>query len=138
MRDAKATHKDIQPKTLGTLAESAPWNFVGLLFRAYSDLGLANALPPAVNLVFSNVPGPPVPVYCGGAQLVGLYPLGPIFDGAALNLTVATCNDDVDVGIVTCPDVAPPLGDLVDALPKALAELVALARAKGVPTQETA
>ena len=83
MRDAKATHADVQPQTLGALADAAPWNLVGLLFRVYSDLGLANRLPPAVNLVMSNVPGPPVPVYCGGARLVGLYPLGPIFDGAA-------------------------------------------------------
>jgi diacylglycerol O-acyltransferase len=136
MSDAKATHKDIKPKTLGALAEAAPWNLVGLLFRAYSDLGLANRLPPAVNLVFSNVPGPPVPVFCGGAQLVGLYPLGPIFDGAALNLTVATCNDDVDVGVVTCPDVAPPLDGLVDALRASLTALVALARLREKPGED--
>jgi WS/DGAT/MGAT family acyltransferase len=128
MRDAKATHADVQPQTLGALAEAAPWNLIGLLFRAYSDHGLANRLPPAVNLVMSNVPGPPVPVYCGGARLVGLYALGPIFDGAALNITFATCNDDVDVGVVTCPDVAPPLDGLVAALREELAELVALAR----------
>ena len=136
MQDAKATHRDVGPQTLGTLAEAAPWNLVGLLFRAYSDLGLATRLPPAVNLVMSNVPGPPVPVYCGGARLVGLYPLGPIFDGAALNITVVSCDDDVDIGIVTCPDVAPaPVDALATAFHDALAELVALAR---VPAREEA
>jgi len=131
MRNAKATHADVGPDTLGALAEALPWNVVGLLFRAYSDLGLANRLPPAVNLMISNVPGPPVPVYCGGARLQGLYALGPIFDGAALNITVATCGDDVDVGIVTCPDVAPPADALADAMHDSLAELVALARVPG-------
>jgi len=136
MRDAKATHRDVGPDTLGALAEAAPWNLVGLLFRGYSDLGLASRLPPAVNLVVSNVPGPPVPIYCGGAHLVGLYPLGPIFDGAALNVSVVTCDDDVDIGIVTCPDVAPaPVDALADAFHDALAELVALAR---VPAREEA
>ena len=128
MHDAKATHTDIGQHTLGRLADAAPWNVVGLLFRAYSDLGLASRLPPAVNLVISNVPGPPVDVYFGGARLVGLYPLGPIFDGAALNITVATCGPDVDIGIVTCPDVAPPVEDLATAMRDALAELVACAR----------
>jgi diacylglycerol O-acyltransferase len=128
MRDAKATQADVGPTTMSALAEAAPWNVVGLLFRAYSDLGLANRLPPAVNLVISNVPGPPVPVYCGGARLMGLYPLGPIFDGVALNITVATCGDDVDVGIVTCPDVAPSAPALANAIRRSLAELVALAR----------
>ena len=131
MRDAKATHRDVGPQTLGALAESAPWNVVGLLFRAYSDLGLASRLPTAVNLVVSNVPGPPVPVYCGGARLVGLYPLGPIMDGAALNITIVTCDDDVDIGIVTCPDVAPGSVDaLGHACHRALEELVALADAQ--------
>jgi len=128
MHDAKATHDDIGQNTLGRIADSAPWNLVGLLFRAYSDLGLASRLPPAVNLVISNVPGPPVDVYFGGARLVGLYPLGPIFDGAALNITVATCGPDVDIGIVTCPDVAPPVDGLAAAMRDALAELVAAAR----------
>ncbi|MCJ7438867.1 MAG: wax ester/triacylglycerol synthase family O-acyltransferase, partial [Acidimicrobiia bacterium] len=131
MRDAKATLADVGPHTLGAVAEALPWNVVGLLFRAYSDLGLANRLPPAVNLMISNVPGPPVPVYCGGARLKGLYALGPIFDGAALNITVATCGDDVDVGIVTCPDVAPPAEALTAAIHDSLAELVALARVPG-------
>ena len=133
MRDAKATHADVGHQTLGALAEAAPWNVVGLLFRAYSDLGLANRLPPAVNLMISNVPGPPVPVYCGGARLKGLYALGPIFDGAALNITVASCDDDVDVGIVTCPDLAPPADALADAMHDSLAELVALARVPSHP-----
>jgi diacylglycerol O-acyltransferase / wax synthase len=127
MRDAKATHADVSPRTLGALAEAMPWNLLGLLFRAYSDLGLASRLPPAVNLVVSNVPGPPVPVYCGGARLVGLYALGPIFDGTGLNITFTSCADDVDVGIVACPDVTPSLAGLVDAFGEALAELVALA-----------
>jgi len=136
MHDAKATHHDVGPSTLGALAEAAPWNVVGLLFRAYSDLGLASRLPPAVNLVISNVPGPPVPVYCGGAHLVGLYPLGPIFDGAALNITIVSCDDDVDIGIVTCPDVAPaPVDELAAACHESLSELVACAR---VPPREDA
>jgi hypothetical protein len=79
-------------------------------------------------MIVSNVPGPPVPVYIGGARLVGLYPLGPIFDGAALNVTVVTCDDDVDIGIITCPDVAPgSVDELGHACHDALAELVALA-----------
>jgi diacylglycerol O-acyltransferase / wax synthase len=128
MKDAKSTHRDVGQQTLGALAEAAPWNVVGLLFRAYSDLGLASRLPTAVNLIVSNVPGPPVAVYIGGARLVGLYPLGPIFDGAAMNVTIATCDEDVDIGIITCPDVAPgSVDELGHACHDALAELVALA-----------
>jgi WS/DGAT/MGAT family acyltransferase len=127
MRDAKATHAEVRPRTLAALAEAMPWNVLGLLFHVYSDLGLASRLPPAVNVVVSNVPGPPVPVYCGGAKLVSLYALGPIFDGAGLNITFTSCADEVDVGIVACPDVTSSLDGIVESLSEALAELVVLA-----------
>lgn len=129
MRDAKATHDDVGPHTVGALAEAAPWNVVALLFRVYSDLGLATRLPPPVNLILSNVRGPEIPVYCGGARLEALFPLGPIFDGAALNVTIISCGDDVDVGVVTCPDVAPaPVSALAARFRTALDELLDLAR----------
>ena len=98
------------------------------LFRAYSNLGLADRLPPAVNLVLTSVPGPAVPLYCAGAKLVDLFPLGPIFDGAALNVTAMSYTDHVCFGFLVCPDVVPPVQQLADAVPRVLAELVAAAR----------
>jgi WS/DGAT/MGAT family acyltransferase len=131
MSGAKSAHAALGPSTLGSLAEAAPWNLVGLLFRAYSDLGLADRLPPAVNLILSNVPGPPVPLYIGGAHLERLFPLGPIFDGAGLNVTVASCEGEVGFGFLGCPDVMPPLDDLAREVPRALQELTALVPATG-------
>lgn len=127
MPGAKAFHQELGPRTLGSMALVAPWNLASLLFRAYSDLGLADRLPPAVNLVLTSVPGPPVPLYCGGARMETLFPLGPIFDGAALNVTVVSYTDKVCVGFLTCPDVCPPVQHLADAVPAAVADLVAAA-----------
>jgi diacylglycerol O-acyltransferase len=129
MPEAKAFHEQLGPRTVGSLATVAPWNLASMLFRAYSNFGLANRLPPAVNLVLTSVPGPPVPVYCGGARLESLFPLGPIFDGAALNVTALSYTDRVCFGFFTCPDVSPPVEHLADAVPGVLAELVAAAEA---------
>lgn len=123
MPGAKAFHQNLGPRTLGSLALVAPWNLTSVLFRAYSDLGLADRLPPAVNLVLTSVPGPPVPLYCAGARMEGMFPLGPIFDGAALNVSVVSYTDRVCVGFLTCPDVCPPEQRLADAVP---AEIEAL------------
>jgi hypothetical protein len=130
MPAAKAFHEELGPHTLGSLATVAPWNLAATLFRAYSNLGLANRLPPAVNLVLTSVPGPPVPLYCAGAKLVDLFPLGPIFDGAALNVTAVSYTDRVCFGFLVCPDVVPPVQDLADAVPRALDALVAAAHAE--------
>lgn len=134
MPSAKAFHEELGPRTLGSLALVAPWNLASVLFRAYSDLGLADRLPPAVNLVLTSVPGPPVPLYCGGARMESMFPLGPIFDGAALNVTVVSYTDKVCVGFLTCPDVCPPVQHLADAVPEAVAELVAAAYAQDLVT----
>lgn len=134
MPDAKAFHQELGPRTLGSLALVAPWNLASMLFRAYSDLGLANRLPPAVNLVLTSVPGPPVPLYCAGARMEAMFPLGPIFDGAALNVSVVSYTDKVCVGFLTCPDVCPPVQHLADAVPVAVADLLAAAHAQDLAT----
>ena len=53
--------------------------------------------------MISNVPGPRVPIYFAGAELVAAYPLGPISEGAGLNITVMTYARAVDFGFVTSP-----------------------------------
>ncbi|WP_072691060.1 WS/DGAT/MGAT family O-acyltransferase [Rhodococcus marinonascens] len=101
----------------------------GTAMRLYSALGLAERHPVVHNLVISNVPGPPVPMYFLGALIKAMYPLGPIFHGAALNVTVMSLNGQLNVGLMSCPELAPQLWDLVDAFPRALEELVEAALA---------
>ncbi|MFZ2177019.1 MAG: wax ester/triacylglycerol synthase family O-acyltransferase [Rhodococcus sp. (in: high G+C Gram-positive bacteria)] len=99
----------------------------GAAMRLYSTFGLAERHPVVHNLVISNVPGPSVPLYFLGARVKAMYPLGPIFHGAGLNVTVMSLDGQLDVGVMSCPELAPHLWDLVDAFPAALDELVAAA-----------
>jgi diacylglycerol O-acyltransferase len=64
------------------------------------------------NLVISNVPGPPVPLYFLGARIDGLYPLGPIFHGAGLNVTVMSSAGKMHVGLIACRDAIPDIDRL--------------------------
>jgi diacylglycerol O-acyltransferase / wax synthase len=79
------------------------------------------------------VPGPPFPLYFAGARLVAIYPMGPIFDGAALNLTVMSYLDHVDFGFLVCRELVPDVDDLAAAVPDALAQLVKAAEALDRP-----
>src|SRR5581483_3600279 len=129
-KGAKEEHKAIGADMLQYWAEFAAPTTFSLAARAYSGLKLADRHPVVHNLVISNVPGPPMPLYFAGAQLTALYPLGPIFDGAALNITVLSYMDDVDWGFIANPDTVPALWDLAHAVPEALAELKKAAEAK--------
>lgn len=108
---------------------AAPTLFGGVM-RAYSSLRLANRHPVVANLIVSNVPGPPVPLYFLGARISAMYPLGPIFHGNGLNVTVMSLDGTLNVGLVSCRELAPHLWDLSDAFGPALDELVSAARAK--------
>ncbi|MGE0217689.1 WS/DGAT/MGAT family O-acyltransferase [Mycolicibacterium sp.] len=66
------------------------------------------------NVVISNVAGPPMTLYSCGAEVTALYPLGPIFHGSGLNITVMSLGDRLNVGIISCPQLVDDLWDLAD------------------------
>ena len=72
----------------------------------------------------SNVPGPREPLYIAGARLGGIWSVGPILEGIGLNITMWSYLDDLNVGMVACPDAMPDLWSLTELLPAALDELV--------------
>jgi diacylglycerol O-acyltransferase len=95
----------------------------GLAMRLYSSARLSERRP-VHNLVISNVPGPQIPLYYLGAQVKAMYPLGPIFHGSGLNITVMSLDGKLDVGIISCPELLGDLWDLADDFHVALEELL--------------
>jgi diacylglycerol O-acyltransferase len=125
-RNAKEHHKAIDADTLQQWAEFAAPRTFGLAVRLYSAWRLPEKHPVVHNLVISNVPGPPVPLYFMGARIDALYPLGPVFHGAGLNITVMSNNGRLHVGIIACRELMPKPWDLATLFP---AELDALHKA---------
>ena len=68
-------------------------------------MALADSHRPIHNLVVSNVPGPPFPLYLAGAELVAAYPMGPVMDGAGLNVTVLSYRNHIDIGFMADKDL---------------------------------
>jgi WS/DGAT/MGAT family acyltransferase len=123
-RQAKKIHQMVGADTLVRWSQHFWLNAFGLGSRLYSTLHISEHHPVVHNLILSNVPGPPIPLYLAGARTAGLYPLGPIMDGAGLNITVLSQGDRIGFGLITCPDLVPQVWDIADAVPKALEELV--------------
>lgn len=95
----------------------------GLAMRVYARSSLTNR--PVHNLVVSNVPGPQIPLYFLGARVEAMYPLGPIFHGAGLNITVMSLTGKLNVGLISCPELVPDLWDLADGFQSGMQELLA-------------
>ncbi len=125
MRDAKDQHRALGADILTDWAEFAAPAVFGRAMRLYARTGFASRHRPVFNLTISNIPGPPFPLYSAGAKLEANFPLGPIYDGAALNITVMSLEDSLDFGILTCPDVVDDVWIISDGLTETLAELLA-------------
>jgi|CXWL01.1.fsa_nt_gi WS/DGAT/MGAT family acyltransferase len=69
----------------GTLAQSAVM-WIATRFHSY-------------NVMITNVPGPPVPLYAVDARLLAIYPLAPIFDGHHISIAAFSYLDTVHWGI---------------------------------------
>jgi hypothetical protein len=127
-KDAKEEFRAVGADVMQDWAEFSGPRLFGQAVRLYSRMQLADRHPPALNFIVSNVPGPPIPLYFAGGRLVALYPMGPIFDGMGLNVTVLSYLDTVGFGFVACRELMPDLWDLAEAVPAALDELTKRAR----------
>jgi diacylglycerol O-acyltransferase len=89
----------------------------------YGRSHLADRLPPAANVVVSNVPGPQAALYVAGARVLTLYPVSIPTHGMALNLSVQSYCGSLDFGLTACRKTVPDLHKLADYLDESLAEL---------------
>lgn len=135
MVHAKEQQRAIGADTLQEWTEFAAPALLGRAARLYSRMKWADAHRPLFNVTISNVPGPPFALYSAGARLLANYPIGPIMEGSGLNMTVMSYLDQLDFGLLACPDVLDDVWELGDGLHAALAELV---EATGVTAADAA
>jgi len=124
-KGAKEDHNVIGANLLQDWAEHAAPTTFALAARLYSSMHLSDRHRPIHNVVISNVPGPPFPLYYAGAQLQYTLPMGPVMEGAGLNITVLSYMDNVDIGFMACRELVPDVWDLVDYVGEAMDELLA-------------
>jgi diacylglycerol O-acyltransferase len=124
-KGAKKEHNALGADVLLNWAEHATPNVFSTAARAYTRLKLADHHRPIHSLVISNVPGPDFPLYLAGAEMVAGFPLGPVMDGAGLNITVMSYRGVLNWGLMACSETVPRLADLARYLPEALDELAA-------------
>lgn len=119
---AKEHSGSMGPTLLVDAAQLLSPNMYGWLLALASRTPLTRAA--IYNAIISNVAGPPTTLYTCGAEVTALYPLGPIFHGSGLNITVMSVGDRLNVGIISCPKLVDDLWDLADRFDVELGELL--------------
>jgi diacylglycerol O-acyltransferase / wax synthase len=127
MTTSKELFQALPAERLTDFTEFPPPAVFARAMRLSARLGLGSRLTPG-NLVISNVPGPRTPLYAAGARLEHYYPVSMIVDGQGLNITVQSYLDNLDFGLVCCPELVPDVDDLLAAILAEIDTLDALTR----------
>tara|TARA_R110002110_G_scaffold205066_5_gene416855 strand:+ start:34266 stop:35639 length:1374 start_codon:yes stop_codon:yes gene_type:complete len=100
---------------LGKMSITASEDFYALVMAPTVLLtltGNATRFRPAINAIFSNVPGSREKLYLDGAELESLYPLSIVTDGMGLNITVVSHANKLCFAIASCPTQQPGVDQL--------------------------
>jgi diacylglycerol O-acyltransferase / wax synthase len=109
-------------KLLGP-AVGNPLGYLGS--RTTRALAIAKRQLP-INVIISNIPGPPLQMYAAGLPMTGVFPMGPIIDGVPLNITVLSYHDTLHVGLVACPRAVPHVDRFTGYFHQAMDELLGI------------
>ena len=82
----------------------------------FVEFARATALSRPFNVVVTNVPGPPFPVYMLGARMVACHPMVPLFRNQALGIALFSYDGRLFWGLNADWDAVPDLHDLIGAI----------------------
>lgn len=115
-KELKSSHQAIAATRLINTARWTPPTLHGLAARLVARQRFAN-------LIVSNVPGPQVPLYLQGAQLVVAYPVMPLGPTLGLSVAVTSLSGTMGFGFTGDWDAVPDIDALPEGLLESMAEL---------------
>lgn len=122
MQRAKARIRDFTP------AQMLSYSLLLVAPMALEQLThTAGPVRPPYNVVISNLPGPPRPLYWNGIRMTGLYPLSLLVEGFTMNITQTSYAGSMEFGITADRRALPSVQRMIDHLEDGLAELEQLA-----------
>lgn len=121
--EAKAVHGELGPSVLVDISEISGPTLANVAFRLGEITRINERARISGNVVVSNIPGSPVPLFTAGAPIEAMYPLGPLADGSGLNVTLLSYLDRLGFAFVADRELVPDLDDLVADVACGFAEL---------------
>jgi diacylglycerol O-acyltransferase len=110
-----ASVNNLAPPTI--LAQASRLNFSTRLF----------------NLLVTNVPGPQLPLYVLGRQLVDVFPIAFLPSNHALAIAIMSYDGGIDYGLLGDYDALPDIDVIAEGIEDGLGELLEAARGKSRP-----
>lgn len=107
------------------ITEFIPSETAAAAVRLYTRTRLGGRHRPFFNLVITNVPGPPVPLYLAGARVSAHFGMAPVLDGLGLIIVVFTYAGRISFGLTAGAKILPDPEHLEKCFRQSLADLEA-------------
>ena len=105
------------------IVELIPSEVGALASRFYTQMGLSKLHRPFFNVIITNVPGPPIPLYMNGYQLHHHYGLGVTFEGIGLMIVVFSYAGNVSICATSCESIMPDVARFTSFIHEGLDDL---------------
>ncbi len=128
-RELKGSGESQAVDLVGRLAD---WLPAGVMAR------VSQASRRAVNMIVTNVPGPPFPVYMLGARMLESYPLVPLMANQALDIALFSYDGGLYWGFNSDWDLLPDLHAFVESIPSGFESLARAASRSRPSSRSTA
>jgi diacylglycerol O-acyltransferase / wax synthase len=122
MSGLKESKQAVAGEVLTSLSGFAPALLLALGTRAAFRIPQRN-----VNTVTTNVPGPQLPLYACGRQMLEVFPFVPIAGQVRVGVAIFSYNGMLNFGVTGDYDTAPDIGVLCRAVEDGMSELLKLA-----------
>ena len=119
--DLKRSRAAVAAHTLTQLASWAPATLQGLAGRLMTSQ-MQWSPQSVVNIVATNIPGPQIPFYTGGAELIDVWPFVSVYHSLGLNIAIVSYNGSVFFGLLADRDLVPDLADFAEHLKQSVAD----------------
>jgi diacylglycerol O-acyltransferase len=106
-RSAKEYANAVGAKTMTDYSQFIPSTLSAQAARLASRWGLVNQISPLYNCVITNVPGPQVPLYNTGAQMLSSFGTGPVADGLGLFHVISSYCGEFAISATSCREMMP-------------------------------
>ncbi|MEA2459874.1 MAG: diacylglycerol O-acyltransferase / wax synthase, partial [Actinomycetota bacterium] len=117
MKDLKSSGQAVGAQLLTSLGEYAPPTIIAQASRLV-------ARQRAFNLVVTNVPGPQIPLFTLGREMLDVYPVLPLAGNTTLGVALLSYNGKIGFGLLGDYDAAPDLAVLAEGIEKSLQQLM--------------
>ncbi len=116
------------------VAEAANWAGGAVVEAIARAVGSARVC----NLIVTNVPGPPVPLYLAGARMVEVYPHLPLFEQQGLGIALLSYGGRLAICLVADWELGTVLQEVVRRLDAGLEEVAAVTPVGAAPPRRVA